>query len=236
MLKKNIEYIKIERFKRIKQIHYDGQVSYTDWKKISEEMKQNILPRKLMKSEIERKTEKRLFLEDLFEFNITDFFERTINIFNDETVDYGEWRKVNTKGSRKQIRPGTLFSKAFCNSVRGYILKAADYIMLPHPENLRVDNPANYYGDKKTQYLIITYVRNKYIANPSEIMKCEVLYEVIKYLQKCSGGTLNYVDILEDLQHQQKIPYDSRLSSENLKDAIEYMKKAGILSMNLKVI
>lgn len=66
---------------------------------------------------------------------------------------------MNTKGSRKQIRPGT-----FHNSVRGYILKAAaDYIMLLHPQNLRVDNPANYSGDMKIQFLIITYVRNKYI-------------------------------------------------------------------------
>ena len=45
-VKKNIEYIKIEQFKRTKQIHYDGRIIFTDWEKVSEETKQNILPEK----------------------------------------------------------------------------------------------------------------------------------------------------------------------------------------------
>jgi len=39
----NIEHIKYEYYRRNKEIHYDGTISYTDWKKYKEENRENIL-------------------------------------------------------------------------------------------------------------------------------------------------------------------------------------------------
>ena len=236
-IKKNTEYIKIERFKRTKQIHYDDRITFTDWEKVSEKTKQNILPRKIIEKKINKKKENRIFPEDEFGFYITDDFEKTINIFNDETIEYGEWKKVNTKGTRRQIGPIKIdIGNLIYWIENGHEEKAYDCNLARNPGGIHLDDPAKYSGKDKTRIITIKYLKNKYLVNPSSIIKFEVLFEVLIYLQNCEEKVLQYTNILENLQKQKKIPYDTRLSFEDLKDAVEYMKKEGILSPSLQII
>ncbi|KAG4085980.1 P-loop containing nucleoside triphosphate hydrolase protein [Neocallimastix lanati (nom. inval.)] len=54
---KNIEYIKKEYYERDKKIRYDGNVLYSDWRKVKEITIENKLPRKLINTTIEEKEE-----------------------------------------------------------------------------------------------------------------------------------------------------------------------------------
>jgi len=114
--------------------------------------------------------------------------------------------------------------------------KNAFDLITTSPHNIRIGDPAKVCGDEKIYIITLKYLKNKYLVNPSSIIKFEVLYEVIIYLKNCGGKALKYTNILEDLQKQKKIPYDSRLSFEDLKDAVEYMKKEGILSPSLQIL
>ncbi|KAG4085979.1 P-loop containing nucleoside triphosphate hydrolase protein [Neocallimastix lanati (nom. inval.)] len=145
----NVEHIKLEYFKRNKEIHYDDSITYSDWVKVKEEEKENVLPRKLLREEIETKEEKHESSTPKFAGGgggsdltlpgalaggvlfggvgvlggallggalgggggggpqyvgnevkvITDYYRRTVRIYNDNTVEYGNWEKYDSKVS-----------------------------------------------------------------------------------------------------------------------------------------
>jgi len=132
---KNIEHIKKEYYERNKEIHYDGHVSYSNWVKVKEENHDNVLPRKLLTTKIEKKEEKHVHDDPIIvtrrssgnwvtgiSFGIagpkprtwqervgtnrtttTDYYEREIKIYNDDSVEEGNWRKVNTKRNTVRV-------------------------------------------------------------------------------------------------------------------------------------
>ena len=119
----NVEHIKKEYFKRNKNIHYDGNVSYSNWIKVKEDNLKNVLPKQLLEEKIEKKeipsvtttpvmrTEKygsrrygfagprktREVVDHYNKTTVTEYYERKINIFNDGSVEEGQWIKVDTK-------------------------------------------------------------------------------------------------------------------------------------------
>jgi hypothetical protein len=119
----NVEHIKKEYFKRNKNIHYDGSISYSNWIKIKEDNLKNVLPKKLLEEKIEKKeiptvtktpvmrTEKyggrryviagpkktRQVVDYYNKTTVTEYYERKIKIYNDGSVEEGQWIKVDTK-------------------------------------------------------------------------------------------------------------------------------------------
>ena len=119
----NVEHIKKEYFKRNKNIHYDGNVSYSNWIKIKEDNLKNVLPKQLLEEKIQKKeiptitttpvmrTEKygsrrygiagprktRQVVDYYNKTTVTEYYERKIKIYNDGSVEEGQWIKVDTK-------------------------------------------------------------------------------------------------------------------------------------------
>ena len=119
----NVEHIKKEYFKRNKNIHYDGSISYSNWIKIKEDNLKNVLPKQLLEEKIEKKeiptvtttpvmrTEKygsrrygfagprktRQVVDYYNKTTVTEYYERKIKIYNDGSVEEGQWIKVDTK-------------------------------------------------------------------------------------------------------------------------------------------
>lgn len=50
-----VEFIKKEYLKRNKEIHYDGNISYSNWQKVKEENLKKVLPKQLLEEKIEKK-------------------------------------------------------------------------------------------------------------------------------------------------------------------------------------
>ncbi|OUM59777.1 hypothetical protein PIROE2DRAFT_14613 [Piromyces sp. E2] len=127
----NIEHIKTEYYKRNKQIYYDGNISYTytDWELYDEECHDNILPKELLEVKTDHKTEENYSKTPIMEWRhsrgplwglfgggssyqvcvgytetkIIDYFERNIKIFNDNSVEKEEWRKVDSKSITRRL-------------------------------------------------------------------------------------------------------------------------------------
>ena len=120
----NVEHIKKEYFKRNKNIHYDGNVSYSNWIKIKEDNLKNVLPKQLLEEKTEKKEiptvtttpvmktvkygSRRYFgvagprkTKQVLDYNIrttvTDYYERKIKIYNDGSIEEGQWIKVDSK-------------------------------------------------------------------------------------------------------------------------------------------
>jgi hypothetical protein len=119
----NVEHIKKEYFKRNKNIHYDGSISYSNWIKIKEDNLKNVLPKQLLEEKTEKKeiptvtttpvmkTVKygsrrygiagpRKTRQEVDYYNkttVTEYYERKIKIYNDGSVEEGQWIKVDTK-------------------------------------------------------------------------------------------------------------------------------------------
>ena len=140
----NVEHIKLEYFKKNKEIHYDDSITYSDWIKVKEEEKENVLPRKLLREEIETKEERMDTTTPIMEkvegsnnqglvatlnpvdtgaftiqgsINLNDilgkknpyhfignkkkiiikYFKRTVRIYNDNSIEYGDWEKYDTE-------------------------------------------------------------------------------------------------------------------------------------------
>ncbi|KAG4085982.1 P-loop containing nucleoside triphosphate hydrolase protein [Neocallimastix lanati (nom. inval.)] len=100
----NVEHIKIEYFKRKKQIYYDGSISYTDWIKYNEKNKDKLLPKEVIETHMDRKKEENYKKTPDCEIHQIDWYERTINVLNDGTVEYGEWRKYDSKTETTRIK------------------------------------------------------------------------------------------------------------------------------------
>lgn len=54
----NVKHIKREYFKRNKNIGSNGEISFTNWEKVREENEDKVLPKELIKEEVETKEEK----------------------------------------------------------------------------------------------------------------------------------------------------------------------------------
>ena len=119
----NVEYIKKEYLKRNKEIHYDGSISYSNWEKVNEENIKNVLPKQLLEEKTEKKEvpkvstspvmriekyggrryliagprETREVVDYYIKTTVTDYYERKIKIYNDGSIEEGEWVKVDTK-------------------------------------------------------------------------------------------------------------------------------------------
>ncbi|OUM63615.1 hypothetical protein PIROE2DRAFT_9760 [Piromyces sp. E2] len=122
----NIEHVKTEYYKRNKYIHYDESVTFSNWEKYDEKNEDIIHPKKLLKKEIEKKKNQGSsngnFVTDLsgglfgpkkrswrVQVGVTrtttiDYYEREIRIYNDNSVEEGSWRKVDTKVNSTVIR------------------------------------------------------------------------------------------------------------------------------------
>jgi len=106
----NIEHIKTEYWKRNKEVHYDGTVSFSDWVKYNEENHDNILPEEILKSVIDTKEENNVVIEGEFKVNRHIKYERTINTFSSGRVDYGQWRIANKTEVKERIPPPPQYS------------------------------------------------------------------------------------------------------------------------------
>jgi len=125
----NVEYIKKEYYKRNKQVYYDGNISYTDWEKYKEEEYDNILPKELLETKTDKKSEESYNKSPIMEWRhedgplwgifgggysyqvcvgyietkTIDYFEKTIKIFNDGSVENEEWRKVDSQSTSRRL-------------------------------------------------------------------------------------------------------------------------------------
>jgi len=123
----NIEHITLEYFKRNKEVHYDGIVSYSKWIKYKEEKFDNVLPEVVLKSDIDRKEEHNDTIEGEFRVIRHIKYERTINTFNSGRVQYGEWRVVHKDEQRHRIpRPSPPGRRYSSNFFEGMFQRAAD--------------------------------------------------------------------------------------------------------------
>jgi len=128
-VKGNIEYIKLEYYKRNKNIHYDGRVTFSNWEKVKEENKEKVLPKEILGKKIDKKEEKEVKREPIlywrhengpfggifggggsyqvhtgyFETTTTIYYEKTIITYNDGSVDNGEWKEVDRKSITLRI-------------------------------------------------------------------------------------------------------------------------------------
>jgi len=104
VVEKNIEHVTVEFYKRKKQIHYDGSVSYTEWVKYNETHHDNILPRRIIETRTESKNEYKTWTSGGYEIRELEIYERTINVFNDDSIEYGNWRLANKQElSRREL-------------------------------------------------------------------------------------------------------------------------------------
>jgi GTPase SAR1 family protein len=124
----NVEHIKKEYFKRNKEIHYDGSISYTNWEKTKEENNDNVLPKQLLEEKIDKKEVPKVTTSPIMEWRsggrrygimgprsrwqecvghwqttTIEYYERKIKIYNDGSVEEGEWVKVDTKSNTVRV-------------------------------------------------------------------------------------------------------------------------------------
>jgi len=99
----NIEHITSEYYRRSKAVHYDGTESFTDWEKYDETHEDVILPEELIESRVDRKVENKSTSSPGYSIDVTETYERTINVFNSGRIDYGEWRLISSKEFKKSV-------------------------------------------------------------------------------------------------------------------------------------
>jgi len=89
----NIEHITREYFKRNKEIYYGGVISFSEWIKYKEEKFDNVIPKVVLKTDIDKKGEHNNTIEGKLELlDILNMKEPLIlSIMEETNMENGEW-------------------------------------------------------------------------------------------------------------------------------------------------
>ena len=106
---KNIEYKTIIKLERIKNIHYDGSITFSEEKEISRSEKRVVHDKELINSRFDEKEEKSLSKWDgRTEIITTKFLRRKILTYNDGSTDEGQWEEYRSPNTVKIEHPKSL--------------------------------------------------------------------------------------------------------------------------------
>jgi len=126
----NVEHITKEYYKRYKQIHYSGDISYSNWEKVGEDKYDNVLPPKLLERKVEKKDREIVNINAITEMRegrrrylgiagprprwevhvgneivtTTECYETVYEIYNDGTVKTSVPKKISSKQNVRRER------------------------------------------------------------------------------------------------------------------------------------